>query len=261
MASVARRGQSWVVRWRDGTHHRSRSFTRKASADWWAHRVEAERWQPRQVPAAIDPATTLAEWVAVWRESRTHRPSTVDQLDYVARRLGPLGDRPMASLRPSEVQAWVTALSARYAPSTVTTTVGWVRSALSAAVTDGLIASSPARTVRVPAPPPPDVTPYSPAELAALEDAMPDRWALLVRLGSGLGLRLGEALGLTTDRIDWLGGWVTVDRQIITRPDGTRTFGPPKTRAGTRRVPLAEPVALAAAAHLERWGTSTEGRS
>jgi hypothetical protein len=45
--SVHRKGQKWVVRYRDGGHNRSRSFDRKADAE----RFDAEVKRRRQLGA------------------------------------------------------------------------------------------------------------------------------------------------------------------------------------------------------------------
>ncbi len=51
--------------------------------------------------------------------------------------------------------------------------------------------------------------------MLALADAMPRRYALLVFIGAGAGLRQGEAFGLALDRIDAGTGMITVDQQVV----------------------------------------------
>ena len=75
----------------------------------------------------------------------------------------------------------------------------------------------------------------------------------LVTFAAGTGLRQGEALGLTTDRIDFLRRQLTVDRQLITMPDRAPYLTPPTTQASVRVVPLPQVVIDALAVHLAAW--------
>jgi integrase len=63
-----------------------------------------------------------------------------------------------------------------------------------------------------------------------------------------------EATGLTVDRVDFLRRTVTVDRQLVTPKAGPCTFGPPKTARSMRKIPLADHVVEALAAHIEHHG-------
>ncbi|MGH9156559.1 MAG: hypothetical protein ACRD1K_12145 [Acidimicrobiales bacterium] len=55
--------------------------------------------------------------------------------------------------------------------------------------------------------------------------------AAAVIVGAGLGLRQGEATGLTADRIDWLAGRsVRVDRQLVTPAAGVSRQARPRRR-------------------------------
>jgi integrase len=76
----------------------------------------------------------------------------------------------------------------------------------------------------------------SPDELLALEDAMPERWNVIVPFLADVGLRIGEAAGLCWSDIDTWHGVVRV-RQVLVEVPGEIYFGPPKTAAGRRSVP------------------------
>ena len=66
---------------------------------------------------------------------------------------------------------------------------------------------------------------------------MPQRYALLVLLAAGAGLRQGEAFGLALDRIDADAGMITIDRQVVV-VDRYPVLAPPKTSASLRDVPM-----------------------
>ena len=74
-------------------------------------------------------------------------------------------------------------------------------------------------------------------QVLALASVMPRRYALLVLVGAGVGLRQGEAFGLALDRIDISAGMITVHQQVVVfnrRP----VLAPPKTSASFRDVPM-----------------------
>ena len=66
---------------------------------------------------------------------------------------------------------------------------------------------------------------------------MPQRYALLVLLGAGAGLRQGEAFGLALDRIDPTTGMITINQQVVI-VDRCPVLAPPKTSASLRDVPM-----------------------
>lgn len=80
---------------------------------------------------------------------------------------------------------------------------------------------------------------------------MPDRYQLLVVIGAGLGLRQGEALGLSIEDIDFVKEVVHVRRQVkMVRAQ--LCFALPKGRK-VRDVPLPSSVARAVRAHTEEF--------
>lgn len=81
---------------------------------------------------------------------------------------------------------------------------------------------------------------------------MPEKLRALVTFTAGAGMRQGEVLGLTVDRLDMLRRTVTVDRQLVTRPGKVTEFGPPKTKASNRTIPLPQVVVDALAALVFR---------
>ena len=89
--------------------------------------------------------------------------------------------------------------------------------------------------------------------------AMPDRYRVLGLRAAGAGLRQGEALGVTVDRVDFLRRQLRVDRQLVTPDQGESHFGPPKSKASTRTVPLANVVLEGIAEHFRQFSPGPEG--
>jgi integrase len=89
----------------------------------------------------------------------------------------------------------------------------------------------------------------TPAEVAALAEAIHPRYRALVLVGAYGGLRIGELAGLRRGRVDLLRGAVQV-AEIVVEVRGALHMGPPKTRASRRTVGLPRFVAEELAAHL-----------
>ena len=84
-----------------------------------------------------------------------------------------LGDRPLSSVRPSDVQAWTAGLTAALAPRTVGTVHGIVSGIFRAAVRDRLIVSNPCEGTRLPKVSKARVEPLPLDTVRALEKALP----------------------------------------------------------------------------------------
>ena len=79
-----------------------------------------------------------------WRKIQQHKPTTAEQVETYLRRHAytAFGDRPINSIRPSELQAWVKGLESSLAPATIEVVMRHVSSVFKAAVRDRLIAVS-----------------------------------------------------------------------------------------------------------------------
>lgn len=127
---------------------------------------------------------------------------------------------------------------------------GVVSGIFRAAVRDRLIVSNPCEGTRLPKVTKARVEPLPIGTVRALELALPARYRALVTLAVGTGMRQGECLGLTVDRVDFLRRTATVDRQLVTVPGREPFLAPPKTSASVRAIPLPQIVLDALAAHL-----------
>jgi integrase len=149
------------------------------------------------------------------------------------------------------------ALAKSYAPNTVTLSWGYLAAIMRSAYTSGRIPRDPtigARTRRRRVADEgvgPDDVPTR-AEVAVIWHAAPSAFRAAIARGA-TGLRVGEVLGLTADRIDVEHRLVTIDRQMQ-RIDGVMTFTTPKgENARTIKVPSA--VALELRRHLRDRGS------
>jgi integrase len=220
----------------------------------------------------IDPnagKVTFKDYAERWRAIQVHRRGTASQIETNLRRhvYPRLGGRPIGSIRPSEIQAAVKAMTTGegglkpLAPATVEVIYQWTATVFKAAVNDRVVASSPCRGIRLPEVFETAVVPLPMETVKQLIDAVRPRYRALIVLGAGTGVRLSEALGLTNDRIDWIRRIVKIDRQLVgVNRGGVPIFGPVKDRKNRpRTIPLAQVVVDELAAHVASFGLGPEG--
>lgn len=128
--------------------------------------------------------------------AQVHRPTTRAQAEtHLRRHVYPtFGDRPLGTVRRTEVQAWVTRLSETLAPATVRCVYSYLAAVFRAAVEDRLISTTSCARIALPKVSPARVEPLAVTAVEALADAVPDRFRALIVLAAGTGLRQGEAL-------------------------------------------------------------------
>ena len=157
------------------------------------------------------------------------------------------------TIPPSTIQTWLRGLS-ELAPTYRKVLYANVSTVFTAAVDDNLIQKNPCKapSVRRPKTEPRKMTPWPAERVAAVKDALPGQYALVARLGAGLGLRQGEIFGLSPEDVDLENGEVHVVRQVKVRGGNKLLFGLPKGRK-TRTVPLPDTVLDAINAHMTRY--------
>jgi integrase len=240
---------SWNARYvgPDGKRY-GRTFGVKRDAVTWRGQelrlIDLDEWTP---PAArkpkyepVDDGPTVAEWVGkcidarATRSRRPLKPTTVDNYRKLLRlSIEPtsLGSMPLTEVRREHVVAWREQL-----PKATRTQNGkayeLLVSMFSDAVTEGLIASSPA-TLRGAGTPERAREPQTmtPAEVNAYLDAAPPKWRVALLLSVTCGLRIGEVLALRDRDLDLELGQLHVRRTVAKIDDGD----------GHRRIVLQEP--------------------
>jgi integrase len=170
---------------------------------------------------------------------------------YVLPRFGHL---ELGQIDHMEVRAWVAELSASgLAPATTTKAAQLLGKIMKAAVQAGLLPKSPCDGVRLPRIEQTEMRFLDPTEVRALADAIDPRYQATVLLAAYGGLRAGELFGLRAKRVDPLRRTVTIAETLVD-VGGHPYFGPPKTRAGHRTIPLPRVAADPLAEHLAAYG-------
>jgi integrase len=251
------RGDRWQARWRDEAGaQRKQNFSRKIDAERHLAGVKVDLLRG----VYVDPSAgklTFRAYAERWRSGQVHRATTRAYVETMLRRhaFPVLGGRALSSVRPSDVQAWVKGMTDSLAASTVGIVHGVASGIFRAAVRDRLIVSNPCEGTRLPKVTKARVEPLPIETVRAIGRALPARYRALVTLAAGTGMRQGECLGLTVDRVDFLRRTVTVNRQLVTVPGREPFLAPPKTSASVRAIPLPQIVLDALAAHLAAFPT------
>jgi integrase len=268
---IYKRGDRYVVRYRAGGKNRAVSARTLTAARRIKRRHESDRdrgeWHEQS-------HKTFREYGSEWVEryqgkgSRGFREATRDDYRRDLRRYAfPFfGDRTVSQIAPRDVAEWIGWLCDEHeqgrglADATVRRIVSPVRACLGSAVREGLIRHNPTAGAALPHrprvdtehPDEPETRALSREQLAAFLDVVHPRHRLLFRLLASTGLRVSEAFALSWRDLHLEGSAPRVkvrralakptrrDREEASRDGGALRpqFVPPKSRHGTRSVPL-----------------------
>ena len=214
---------------------------------------------------------TVGEYLDNWLKGKQAlRPKTLSLYrDVMELYLVPhLGSVRLLELRATHLDAFYAAITIGkrgrpLSPATIRRIHAVLRSALNSAVKRRLIPYNPAEHIELAAENPKRPKPWSPEQcLAFLSSIESDRLAVLYELMLVTGLRPGEAIGLRWQDVDPVRQTLLVAQQI-TEVRGRSVVGQPKTRRGTRVVPLDDHTASRLddqrrrqAAEAAAWGSS-----
>jgi integrase len=189
----------------------------------------------------IDPALgkiTLREYGESVLASDNLRPSTQAGYEgffrtHILRRLG---DRPIASLRPSDVREFIAAMRRDgVGESTIAHVYRVLRKILNVAVREERLVRNPALKVPAPKEPTHEAFFLSEEEVARIATEA-DEGGVLIRFLAFTGLRIGEAAGLRVQDLNLMRGDVRVERSV-SEVRGKLVVGRPKTDKAIRSVP------------------------
>jgi len=200
--SVHRKGQKWVVRYREGSRNRSRSFDRKMDAE----RFDAEVKRRRQLGALASLEAgreTLDEFVVdTWAPTHAVTLAPKTRKHYAGlydHHLSPhLGATPLRELRADRIARWqAERLATGAGPVAVRQALELLGAILEHAVEAERIPANPTRLVRkARRPRREEVRPLAPTTIEAMRASLGLRDATLISVLAYAGLRPGEALAL-----------------------------------------------------------------
>lgn len=259
-------------------HSGPTTFVTKGDAQAWLMTeralVSQQRWTPPKVreeearrSVERRRTQTFALYAERWLEGRVTtrgkglRPSTVagyrNALDVHI--LPAFGALPLDEINSAVVRHWRGQFAVRGNDSAGAKAYSVLKAILQTAEDDEVILRNPCRLkgggsaakVR-------ESVALSPAELAALVDAMPPQWRALTLVSGWCGLRIGEAAGLRVGDVDLGTGALHIRQtaQYIGHP-ARLVLGPPKSERGIRIVHMPDHVVEAMGTFLgTKPGTS-----
>lgn len=253
MASIStkRSDGKYRARYRDaGGKEHARHFTRK---------VDAQRWLDETTAAVVtgqyvDPRAgkvTFSAFYRDWSSRQVWVPSTRANADHAAATV-PFAHVSLKAIRRSHIEAWVKALNADLAASTIKTRFVIVRSVFRAAVADKVIAADPCQGVVLPRRRKAEAAMRVPTveNVGRLLRAADERFAAYVALCAFAGLRMGEAAGVQVGDVDFLRRQLTVSRQL--QRDGRNVAVRPPKYGSERVVYLPDELVTMLSEHVRR---------
>ncbi|WP_430868963.1 tyrosine-type recombinase/integrase [Demequina aurantiaca] len=208
---------------------------------------------------------TVREFVySTWLPARAlKRPSkgTTDLVDRHLRNhiLPAFGETRLDQVRPLDCSDFIARLLDTHEASTVKLIHVYAKSIFTAAEKKRLIRESPFAEITAPVIHKKKLRLPSTTKIVALADAMPARYRALIICAATTGLRQGELFGLTWDRIFQEDKELEVDKQLVGIVNGMPVFGPLKTAASYRTIPLPQVALAALADHGSSWPAGPEG--
>jgi integrase len=241
------KGSRWRARYVDdqGREH-AKGFGRKTDAQQWLNGQAAALVTGTHV-APRDASLTVAQWCELWLEGyAVNRPNTVRNARFhVALINTAFGDRPLTSIRPSEVKSWVAQLQTDgTSASYVYALHSRLRQILADAVHDGLLGRNPCSRRTAPPMGKPKVYVATTEQVWELHDVMPEHLQAAILLGAFAGLRVSEACGLRVDDVDFTRG--------VVYPVAQYGGGPLKTAGSSAPIPIPRELALLLASSVQR---------
>jgi integrase len=206
----------------------------------------------------------FSDWLDVWHGEilpNTARPGTLDSYyRNIEKHIKPaLGNLYLQQLRSVDIQALINKMnkSGEYMPWTINKVKNVISGALTAATeqTPPLIAVNPCRGVKTPPIKQRPIRVLTEEEQKVFMEAVKgSRFETLFLFALATGMRRGEMVALTWDRVDFSKAQITVNSSVsrVLDMDTKRTQlmeGEPKSDAGSRKVPLLPGIAPVLLAH------------
>lgn len=241
--------------YRDPTgRKRRKTFDKKKDADRFLSQVDVDMVKG----GWVDPKAgkiAFGQWAFQWFETRLDlRPSTRVRYQYVIDKylIPEFGRAPLSSIQPLHVRRWVAGLSQKLAPASTKKAYLVLSQILKSAVENGLLAVSPCRGISLPPIEDKEMRFLTPEEVARLADSIDGRYRAMVLLGAYAGMRWGELAALRKKRLNLLRAEVHVVETLVDVDGRQIMFGPPKTRAGRRKILIPRELVPELATHMSQ---------
>ena len=252
----------WQVRYIDPYgKERSKNFARKVDAEKYLHTVEVEKIRGEWT----DPAAgkiRFGEWALQVDETRPNRRESTRARDasYLKNLVLPtFSDVELAAVHPNNIRVWIADLQDQgYAPATIAKAYQILSRAFRVAVSDGLIARTPCREIKLPKNDRDEKRFLTAAEAEDLSNAIDPRYRALVLTATYTGLRFGELAALRTNDLDLLRGTLRVDEQLSRQGSWKMVAGPLKSKKAYRTIGIPAFLCEELAAHIAQYPSGSD---
>ncbi|GAA1389722.1 site-specific integrase [Luteococcus peritonei] len=223
---------------------------------------------PREKPK--QPCPTLREYSQTWLADRSAtpqgdagslRPSSQKDYQMLLRNhiLPALGDMRLDEIDLDDVVAWHRAMAKKKIARTRSKSYSLLRGIMNAAIVDRTLPTVTTNPCRIKGAGTTSrekhITSATLDELARIVVEMPDKWRAAVLLGAWCAMRYGEVFELRRKDVDLDAGIVRVERGVAWVA-GEVVIGPPKTKAGKRRVAIPPHIIPDLRRHLTTYVSS-----
>jgi len=217
-----------------------KQFLGKTRAEVAAKMTEAQSDRQKGIPI-VSSNQTVGQYLLAWLQSvkASVRPRTYESYDLNVRRLSPLiGKKRLTSLTPAMIEgAYADLAETGLSKRSIVQTHTVLHNALRKATRWGYIGRNPSEDVDVPRPERSEMKTLSEQEVRRLFETTQGQdlhalWVLLV----STGLRLGEALGLKWEDVDFENSRLMVRRSLQRQKEGGLVLVEPKTSKSRRTV-------------------------
>jgi integrase len=232
------------------------TFRTKTDADRWLSTVEADLSRGTWLDEDLgrEPFGTYASaWL---RDHPKMGPRYRETCERNLRlHLAPLRDVPLRAMTSGVVREWyAAALRGTGGRTSIAQSYRFLHAVMNTALRDGAITKNPCQIPGAGSDRAKERPVATPAQVAALIDAITPRYRAAVLLAAWCGMRRGEILGLHPADIDLTTGTVTVRRNRVELLERPQAFdADPKTDAGKRIVTIPPHVLPILAIHMETW--------
>ena len=249
------RAKPWRVQTssRGGRKRQTKYFATKTDAAAWLRQTSAAQ----DAGTAVEPsALMLNAWLDTWLNTYVApsvRQKTLEGYQSIIRcHITPtIGAMQLQAISPADIQALLNnRAEAQLSARTLAYITATLRPAFRQAMHDGLILRNPVDAVKQPksALKPRAKRALTADELQLIYDSASPRLLIALRLMSQAGLRMGEALGLQWDDVDFIRREIHI-RRAVSVVKGGRILEAPKTEDSARTIPIGTSLIEA----LVRW--------
>lgn len=222
-------------------HPAPTTFATKTDANRWLSLKEAEIVSGDWLnPDAGQ--VSFKDYAEAWVNERPDlRLTTVTRYDVLLRKhlVPTFGKSEVGKILDPHVRRWrKQLLDSGIGPVTVAKAYRLLKAIFNTAVQDGLIKRNPCNIKGAGSEHSPERPVLDIKEVFTLADAIDERFRALVLLATFANLRWGEAVALRRKDLDLKAGTVRVERTLVEVSGRPFHFGPPKTEAGVRTLPI-----------------------